>query len=110
MMVYNKTCPACKQKIFSNIRLDDTGATFYKCLKCGKLIYDSSWYHFVSEEKLMEIIETRKPLGCFVYSEGMEVVGVDNRDGDAWTEDFPNLVECLAWLLDEEDEEDDEDD
>ena len=55
----------------------------------------------------MEIIETRKPLGCFVYSEGMEVVGVDNRDGDAWTEDFPNLVECLAWLLDEEDDEDD---
>ena len=30
--------------------------------------------------------------------DGDTVIGVDNSTGDAWTEDFPTLEECLAWL------------
>lgn len=39
-----------------------------------------------------------KPLGLFYNWDGDTVIGVDNSTGDAWTEDFPTLEECLAWL------------
>lgn len=61
-----------------------------------------NWYQCVSDAQADEIIQSRQPLGRFVCVEdGGTVVGIDNRTGDAWTEDFPNLRECLLWLADE---------
>jgi hypothetical protein len=49
------------------------------------------------------IIDTREPLGVFytIDSAGAKpvYVGIDNRDGDAWTEDFKCLSTCKRWLL-----------
>ena len=39
-----------------------------------------------------------EPLGLFYHRDGDTVTGVDNSTGDAWTEDFSTLEECLAWL------------
>lgn len=39
-----------------------------------------------------------EPLGLFYHRSGKSVTGIDNSTGDAWTEDFPSLETCLAWL------------
>lgn len=45
------------------------------------------------------IIDFRKPLGMFyLKSENDLYVGIDNRTGDAWTEDFKSLSTCKNWL------------
>ncbi len=38
------------------------------------------------------------PIGRFYHKDGDIYVGVDNSTGDAWTEDFTTLEDCLAWL------------
>lgn len=52
-----------------------------------------------------QVIDTRRPRGLF-FVVGSKVTGIDNRYGDAWTEDFDTKRECLKWLLDERGEED----
>lgn len=39
-----------------------------------------------------------EPRGLFYCFNGKTVTGVDNRTGEAWTEDFATLEECIAWL------------
>lgn len=39
-----------------------------------------------------------EPLGLFFLQEGDKFVGIDNSDGNAWTEEFPNKESCLRWL------------
>jgi len=50
-------------------------------------------------DELREIIDTRKPLGLFYALEDGTYTGVDNSDGNAWTEAFPTLRRCKRWLL-----------
>lgn len=46
-----------------------------------------------------KIIETREWIGMFYcISENGMYVGIDNRTGDAWTEDFNSLSACKRWL------------
>lgn len=47
------------------------------------------------------IIKNREPRGLFIYCEKGRYVGIDNRTGDAWTEDFRTKMGCLSWLTDE---------
>jgi hypothetical protein len=54
----------------------------------------------VTLEKAGSIIESRQPLGRFYCKENDRYVGIDNRDGDAWTEDFDSIQECMDWLAD----------
>lgn len=54
----------------------------------------------ISSKAAEEIIETRKQKGLFYLKDGDVFVGIDNRDGNAWTEDFKSLDECFKWLLD----------
>ena len=51
-----------------------------------------------TEQELRKIIETREPRGLFLYDSGIEIIGVDNLTGDAWTEEFPDREECVYWL------------
>lgn len=55
----------------------------------------------VSPERVDDIIEHRVPLGLFLTKEGGRWVAVDNRDGDAWTEDFRRKRHAVRWLRDE---------
>jgi hypothetical protein len=52
----------------------------------------------VTPSEIDKIIETRKPLGMFYCKIETGYVGVDNRTGDAWTEDFNSLSSCKRWL------------
>ena len=54
----------------------------------------------VSSEFLGRVIEHRVPLGLFLAKEGGLWVAVDNRDGDAWTEDFRRKCHAVRWLRD----------
>lgn len=53
----------------------------------------------ISKIQALQVIETRKPRGLF-FVVGQVVTGIDNRTGDAWTEDFATKRECLKWLED----------
>lgn len=41
---------------------------------------------------------TYTPIGRFYHKDGDVYVGVDNSTGDAWTEDFTTLEDCIQWL------------
>ena len=54
----------------------------------------------INREDASTIIESRHPYGLFFLKDGGVYVGIDNRDGDAWTEEFPTKRKCLEWLTD----------
>ncbi len=43
-----------------------------------------------------------EPLGRYYIQEDGKWVGIDNCDGNAWTEEFPDKESCLRWLAGEE--------
>lgn len=54
----------------------------------------------ITNTEASKIIENRTPLGCFYFKDGDKFIGIDNRTGDAWTEEFDNEEDCLNWLKD----------
>jgi DNA uptake protein ComE-like DNA-binding protein len=52
----------------------------------------------ITPEEASQIIETRERKGMFYCIEDGRYVGIDNRTGDAWTEDFKSLSACRRWL------------
>ncbi len=58
----------------------------------------------INSTQASEIIDTYQPLGLFWIKDGDWYVGIDNRTGDAWVEDFRTPEECLRWLLGEKSE------
>lgn len=91
MFITNNSCSNCKfcedEKI-QNI-LEKNFKLSHKCRR-------------VTLRKAQEIINTRKPVGTFWTKEKDLYVGIDNRTGDAWCEDFKTIEECFEWLLEEE--------
>ncbi len=79
-------------------------------------------YLIISADEAKEIIETREPRGLFLYIENgyvistgangnvnlvhigniddTKIIGIDNRTGDAWTEEFDTYEDCVRWLID----------
>ena len=53
----------------------------------------------VSKKKSLDVIENRTPLGIFYTIDNGVYIGIDNRTGDAWTEEFKNLGICKRWLM-----------
>lgn len=100
-MYIKRQCPHCLAETDSELMFDGNGSPVYACKNCGVVTEDRDWFWTVtSEKRLLQVIEERKPLGLFLYDSGIEVIGVDNRTGDAWTEEFPDAVECMMWLAD----------
>ena len=54
----------------------------------------------VTPEEMLQIIDTRKPLGMFycISTFCKRYVACDNRTGDAWTEDFKSLSGAKNWV------------
>ena len=52
----------------------------------------------ITHEQASKIIETNKPLGSFITIENDTFTGIDNITGNAFTEDFKDLKNCLAYL------------
>lgn len=57
---------------------------------------------FVSYEEAIEIVHERKPLGKFYAKDGAFWIGIDNVNGNAWTEGFYTEEECKAWVMNEQ--------
>ena len=58
----------------------------------------------ITPEEATAIIETREPRGLFYCLDEngageLRYAGIDNRSGDAWTEDFKSLGACKRWLV-----------
>lgn len=58
----------------------------------------------VSKPEAYEIVTHRIPRGLFFLHEGNGYTGIDNRCGEAWTEEFENKASCLRWLEEEDHE------
>lgn len=93
-------CPDCKEEVLAKIVV--VGKTpMSKCPKCGTIHEEHRWYKFAGEEKMKSIIETKEPRGLFLCDTGVEVIGIDNSTGEAITEEFPDKIECVLWLIQE---------
>ena len=79
--------------------------------------------NIISADEAKEIIETREPRGLFLYIENgyviptgvngnvnlvhigniddTKIIGIDNRTGDAWTEEFDTYEDCVKWLYED---------
>ncbi len=57
----------------------------------------------INSQKAKEIIENREPIGRFIIEYvGNIYTGIDNSNGDAWTEDFKSFDNCINWLKGED--------
>jgi len=52
----------------------------------------------ITKDEAREIIDTRRPLGNYMYFDGVWWIGIDNRTGEAWVEEFETEEECIHWL------------
>ena len=52
----------------------------------------------ISQNEARKIIALRGRKGLFWTLENGRYIGIDNRDGNAWTEEFDTLSECKQWL------------
>ena len=55
----------------------------------------------ISKKAAYKIIDTQIPRGIFYLIEGDIYVGIDNRTGDVWTEEFNTMKQCRKWLAKE---------
>ncbi|MDY0235078.1 MAG: hypothetical protein RBR71_03580 [Gudongella sp.] len=59
----------------------------------------------ITTKEVIKIIKARIPRGVFYANEGRLFIGVDNRAGDAWVEEFDTREDCISWLMYGDDEE-----
>ena len=104
MMIAATRCNECGGFVSRDIKFDEKGRPFWICPICGARKEDHRWYKYVSQKEAIEIIEHRGCRGMFVQEAGNKIVGIDNSTGDAWTEEFDDLTECLKWLVGEREE------
>lgn len=52
----------------------------------------------ITKEQADMIIETREPRGVFYCVDDSVYIGIDNRRGDAFVEEFDSEEACLDWL------------
>lgn len=101
-MIEATRCSDCGSFVPRNIYFDRMGknenAPLWVCPICGVVHEDHRWYRYVGQEEATEILEHRGRCGLFVQEDGGTYIGIDNSTGDAWTEDFPDPLECLMWL------------
>jgi len=57
----------------------------------------------INRREAEEIIEKREPIGLFyiISKEKSDkiYIGIDNKNGNAWTEEFKSLYYCKRWLM-----------
>ena len=103
MMVQATRCPDCSSYVSRDIYFGRFGkrnnVPLWVCPNCGVVHEDYRWFKYVSQQEASAIIEHRGPRGLFVLETGVEYIGIDNSTGDAWTEEFPDLTECMMWLV-----------
>ena len=102
MIAHATRCYDCGSYVSRDIYFGRFGkrnnVPLWVCPNCGVVHEDYRWFKYVSQQEANAIIEHRGPRGLFVLETGVEYIGIDNSTGDAWTEEFPDLTECMMWL------------
>ena len=58
----------------------------------------------ITKQRAAEILDSisegnkYSPKGLFLHREGGHYIGIDNSNGEAWTEQFTTLGDCIDWL------------
>ena len=104
MLVAATRCNECGGFVSRDIKFDEKGRPYWTCPICGVKMEDHRWYKYVGRNDAIAIIEHRGPRGMFVQDTGDKFVGIDNSTGDAWTEEFDELIDCLRWMAGEREE------
>ena len=52
----------------------------------------------INAEQASSIIDTRESLGLFYVQNINTYISIDNSNGQAWMEEFPDLRKCKRWL------------
>jgi hypothetical protein len=96
----------------------DLGRCKNPCLnhpdRCGKLreetpreVATAAGIRYISKDEAAQILDSGEvtgkyePLGRFIRKAGKKFIGIDNRDGDAWTEEFSTEAGCVRWLTED---------
>lgn len=96
----------------------DLGRCKNPCLnhpdRCGKLreetpreVAIAAGIRYISKDEAAQILDSGEvtgkyePLGRFIRKAGKKFIGIDNRDGDAWTEEFSTEAGCVRWLTED---------
>ena len=101
-------CPDCEAVINEEIRMEDDGTVIRICPVCGVVhtVYDCNrFYQTIGQAELEEKLIFGADPGRYVCDTGCGVCAIDNTDGEMEYEEFPDMIECLAWLLERSKEE-----
>lgn len=102
-------CPDCEETVRKVVSLDDYGFLYWMCPYCGVIHLADRWVvRLCNKEELDAVLNNPESLGRYMFDTGIEVIGVENLDGNIVTEEFQSTVECLAWFVSRQEGFDDE--
>ena len=95
-------CKDCENFVVGGIVISNEGIPVWVCPECGCAHEDHSWYYQIGVKTMKNMIERKSQIvakGLFVCSTGIEYIGIDTTGEELLYEEFPDLTECLRWLL-----------
>ena len=93
-------CPDCEELVRKVMRVDQNGDLYWVCPFCGVVHFTDRWVQRLwSQAELEEVQADPERLGRFMFDTGIEVIGVENLDGNIVVEEFPDTLECLTWFV-----------
>lgn len=94
------TCPDCAELVRKTIQVDQDCEMYWVCPYCGTVHFTDRWVErLCNHQELEEIQNDPTRLGRYMFNTGVEVIGVENLDGNIVYEEFPDILECLHWFV-----------
>lgn len=96
-------CPDCGSRTPTPVQFDGDCCTgFWVCSECGTVHKYDGWYRWLTLNGYHRYKETGIiGHGKYVYDTGIEVIGIDAINDEVIEEEFPDMTECLSWLITE---------
>lgn len=93
-------CPDCEEIVRKKIELDQYGSLYWMCPFCGTVHFTDRWVQRLCSQQALEFVQSHpESLGRYMFDTGIEVIGVENLDGNIVIEEFPDTMECLSWFV-----------
>ena len=98
-------CPDCEELVQKVISLDQYGDLYWICPCCGVVHFTDRWVQRIcSKEEFEAVINSPESLGRYMFDTDIEVIGIENLDGNIVIEEFPYKMECLQWFVSRQEE------
>lgn len=93
-------CPDCEELVRKEIKLDQNGSLYWVCPYCGVAHITDRWVNRLCSKEMLEFVQKNPDSrGRYMFDTGIEVIGVENLDGNIVVEEFPDTMECLSWFV-----------